>query len=47
MPIVGHPILDALRTDDYYSLLIPLLIPVVLVSAYLNWLGLKFFRQNS
>ena len=47
MPIVGHSILDAVARDDYYTLLVPLLIPVITIAAYLNWLGLKFFRQNS
>ncbi len=46
MPVVGHFVLDFLREDYFYSLLIPLLIPVAIVTIYLNWLGLKFFRHN-
>jgi hypothetical protein len=47
LPEVGHPVLDFVRGDQYYTLLAPLLIPVVLMSTYLNWLGLKFFRHNA
>ena len=47
MPETGHPFLDFLRTDDHYSLLVPLLIPVLVVTAYFNWLGMKFFRHNT
>ena len=47
LPEVGHPVLDFVRSDQYYTLLAPLLIPVVLMSTYLNWLGLKFFRHNA
>ena len=30
----------------YYCCLLPLLIPVTLVSIYLNWLGFKLYRHN-
>jgi phosphatidylinositol N-acetylglucosaminyltransferase subunit Y len=42
----GVPVLDYLRNDWYYSLLVPLTIPVALVAIYLNWLGMKLFRHS-
>ena len=42
----GVPVLDFLRGDWYYSLLVPLTIPVALVAIYLNWLGMKLFRHS-
>lgn len=46
LPATGHPVLDAVRNDTYYCVLIPLLgIPLFLFS-YLNWLSFKLFRHN-
>ena len=45
LPPTGNVVLDFLRTDWYYSLLIPLSVPVTLVAVYANWLALKFFRH--
>ena len=46
LPPLGNPILDYLKTDQYYSLLFPLLIPTVVFAIYLNWLSMKFYRHN-
>jgi hypothetical protein len=35
-----------LGQDWYYTLLVPMGIPVNLVAVYLNWLSLKFFKHN-
>lgn len=39
-------IVQQVAEDWYYVLLIPLLAPVMVVFAYSNWLGMKFFRHN-
>ena len=46
VPKTGHPVLDWLHDDTYYSLLVPNTVLVLVMTAYLNWLGLKFFRHN-
>jgi len=46
LPPTGNALLDALRSDWYYPLLLVLFIPSVLVAVFLNWLGMKFFRHN-
>ena len=46
LPSLGNPILDFLKTDKYYSILFPLLIPTVVFAIYLNWLSMKFYRHN-
>ena len=33
-------------TPCYYSLLLPVVIPVTATFLFLNWMGLKLFRQN-
>ena len=47
MPVINHSLLDFLRQDYYYSFLVPLLLPVSILTIYLNWLGMKFFRHNA
>jgi hypothetical protein len=46
VPETGFAVLDFFRNDWYYCLLLPMLIPVTVFSAYLNWLGMKFFRHT-
>ncbi len=46
MPDTGHFVLDAIKHDRYYSFLVPLTLVATLVTVYLNWLSLKFFRHN-
>jgi len=42
----GHSLLDFIREDYYYSLLIPLMVPVTLCVGYVNWVSIKFFRHS-
>jgi len=42
----GHVLLDFIREDAYYCLLIPLLIPTTVIIVYLNWVSIKFFRHT-
>ena len=42
----GNIYLDAIKDDEYYCYLLPLLIPITIIAVYLNWLGLKFFKHN-
>ncbi len=46
MPNTGNAILDAIKADDYYCLLIPVTILVTWLFIYFNWMSLKFFRHN-
>lgn len=46
MPITGNKILDWIAQDTYYCYFIPMIIPVFLLTVIINWLGMKFFRQN-
>jgi hypothetical protein len=46
MPYTGHAVLDWIKVDRYYCLLLPITIPVGIVFVYLNWMSLKFFRHN-
>ncbi len=40
------PMMDAIRRDQHYCYLIPLTIPVAFIAMYINWVSLKYFRQN-
>ena len=46
LPLSDRPWIAAVQRDDYYCLLLPLLLPVALVGIYANWLGMKLFRHN-
>lgn len=46
MPDTGHSLLDAIKRDNYYCLLVPLTLPVSIIMVFVNWLGMKFFRHN-
>ncbi|KAG5463543.1 MAG: phosphatidylinositol N-acetylglucosaminyltransferase subunit Y-domain-containing protein, partial [Olpidium bornovanus] len=46
MPRTGNKILDYISDDNYYSVLIPVTLPVAIFWAFFNWLGLKTFRTN-
>ena len=45
MPYTGHVVIDWIKDDEYYCVLIPILIPVTVVFMYLNWLSMKFFKH--
>jgi hypothetical protein len=40
------PLLEWVREDRYYCLLLPWTLPPTVVLLYLNWLGLEFYRTN-
>ena len=42
----GNWLIDWLREDDYYCLLLPLTVPVTLVASYLTWFTNKLFQHN-
>jgi len=42
----GHSLLDFVREDYYYALLLPLMFPVTYVVGYFNWVSIKFFRHS-
>jgi hypothetical protein len=46
LPETGSVILDWIRQDDYYHVLIPMLFPVLFYFVTFNWMGMKFFRHN-
>ena len=46
MPLTGNTILDSIKNDSYYALLVPATLPVLVIFFFLNWLSLKFFRHN-
>lgn len=46
VPETGHYLLDWVRDDNYYCLLVPCTWVVTLLAVYLNWLGMKYFRHN-
>ncbi|KAM9958149.1 hypothetical protein ACTFIW_013129 [Dictyostelium discoideum] len=46
LPDTGNRILDFIKYDWYYCLLVPVIIPVTIITVYFNWLSLKFFRHN-
>ena len=39
-------LLDWIREDRYFVLLVPLLLPVAVAFVFFNWLGLKYLRAN-
>ena len=39
-------LLFTLVKDVYYCYLVPLTIPVTILTCYANWVSLKFFRHN-
>jgi hypothetical protein len=42
----SHPWLRALQADEYYVMLVPLMLPVAIVFVYANWMGMKLYRHN-
>ncbi|RKP06730.1 phosphatidylinositol N-acetylglucosaminyltransferase subunit Y, partial [Thamnocephalis sphaerospora] len=46
MPVTGSVVLDAIRSDQYYCLLLPLMLPVSFYAVTWNWMGMKLFRHN-
>jgi hypothetical protein len=42
----GNAVLEFLRTDAYYSMLLPCTVPVVLVAVYLVWFSRKLYQHS-
>eukprot|EP01017_Pseudomicrothorax_dubius_P031133 TRINITY_DN3947_c0_g1_i1.p1 TRINITY_DN3947_c0_g1~~TRINITY_DN3947_c0_g1_i1.p1 ORF type:complete len:200 (-),score=41.41 TRINITY_DN3947_c0_g1_i1:87-686(-) len=42
----SHSIIKAIKADNYYCWLLPLMIPTTVVAVYANWLSMKFFRHS-
>lgn len=45
-PPLSSPILEAIRQDTYYCVLIPLTVPILAFFNYLHWLCWSFFTNN-
>lgn len=46
VPRTGNWLIDWLREDQYYCLLLPLTVPVTVVAIYLKWFTHKLFQHN-
>ncbi|KAJ1896173.1 hypothetical protein LPJ66_004153 [Kickxella alabastrina] len=46
MPKTGFWLLDAVKKDDYFCLLVPITGLSFTFAVFWNWLGMKFFRHN-
>lgn len=46
VPESGNELLDFIKRDEYYGVLVPLTVPVTLIAVIFNWMGMKFFRHN-
>uniref|UniRef100_A0A0D6R4K3 Phosphatidylinositol N-acetylglucosaminyltransferase subunit Y n=1 Tax=Araucaria cunninghamii TaxID=56994 RepID=A0A0D6R4K3_ARACU len=45
LPPSGIPLLSAIESDRYYSLLVPLTLPILVVLVYFHWLSMKLFKH--
>lgn len=46
MPYTGNPVLDWIKDDHYYCVLVPALVPISIAFAYLSWVSMKFFKHS-
>ncbi|KAF9978735.1 hypothetical protein BGZ73_000745 [Actinomortierella ambigua] len=46
MPETKNPILDWIKHDSHYCMLVPVTLPVTILAVLFNWLGMKLFRHN-
>ena len=46
VPHTGNWLIDWLREDTYYCMLLPLTVPVTVVASYLKWFTHKLFQHN-
>ncbi|CAG8616550.1 5228_t:CDS:2 [Paraglomus brasilianum] len=46
VPETGNKILDWIKHDEYYCLLVPVTLSVTVYAVFWNWMGMKFFRHN-
>jgi len=45
-PALSNRFVDSLRENNYYLLLVPVIVPTFLSFAWVNWLGMQFFKRN-
>jgi hypothetical protein len=45
-PTLSNRFIDAIRDNNYYLLLLPVLIPTLVFFTWMNWLGMQFFKRN-
>ncbi|KAL6188895.1 hypothetical protein ACLB2K_040286 [Fragaria x ananassa] len=45
LPPSDNPIISAIQNDRYYCFLVPLTLPVLVVSVYFHWLSMKMFKH--
>jgi hypothetical protein len=45
-PALSNRFVDSMRDNNYYLLLLPVLVPTFLSFAWINWLGMQFFKRN-
>lgn len=45
LPPTGVRLLDAVREDLYFCLLLPMMLPTTLIAVYANWVSMKFFKH--
>eukprot|EP00033_Pygsuia_biforma_P002601 GCRY01002878.1.p1 GENE.GCRY01002878.1~~GCRY01002878.1.p1 ORF type:complete len:106 (+),score=4.69 GCRY01002878.1:178-495(+) len=46
MPSTGNPILDSLKEDRHYSLMLMGLLPLSVMYSYCRWVSIKIFRHT-
>ncbi|KAG0257950.1 hypothetical protein DFQ27_004887 [Actinomortierella ambigua] len=46
MPETKNQILDWIKHDSHYCMLVPVTLPVTILVVLFNWLGMKLFRHN-
>ncbi len=44
-PQFHNPVLQLIREDWYYCMLLPSLVPTTIFFVYINWVSMKFFRH--
>lgn len=45
LPVTGNPVIDFMREDYHYCVVLPLLYPVFYIFIYKNWVSMKAFRH--
>ena len=46
MPPPESPILNLVRSDHYYCLLVPVTVPVFVFAVYLNWFSINLYKSS-
>nr|KYP37284.1 hypothetical protein KK1_041539 [Cajanus cajan] len=45
LPPSNIALISGLQNDWYYSFLVPLTLPIILVAVYFHWLSMKLFKH--